>query len=194
MGRLESDFYLRDTLLVAEELLGKRLVCCHRTRCSGQIVEVEAYHGRCDPAAHSFRGATTRNKVMFQEGGHCYVYLIYGMYHCVNVVTETKDVGAAVLIRAIEPLEGIQTMQRRRELKSAHSLADGPGKLCQALGITKKLNGEFFPDSDRIWIEEMDRSPSFKVQTSPRIGISKGTELPWRFTIQGSPWLSRPSS
>ena len=156
------------------------------------IVEVEAYLGHKDPACHAARGMTKRNEVMFRSPGHCYVYLIYGMYHCVNLVSDPAGVGSAVLIRAIEPLEGLEAMRRRREQAELkpRALARGPGRLCEALGITEKLSGEHFERSGRIWIEHLhDPSPQ-AIARSGRIGISKGADLQLRFYLKENVWVS----
>lgn len=162
----------------------------------GRIVEVEAYLGRRDPASHAYRGMTPRNAVMFGPGGHLYVYFTYGMHFCCNVVTEPPGMGCAVLIRAVEPLEGEGTMARLRQRSAARALrstelCSGPGKLCQALGIGREENGTDLCGSS-IWIaEERTGRGRQKIGRSPRIGISSGREHLWRFTLKGSPYLSR---
>ncbi len=182
---------------MARALLGKKLVTAVRGReTSGVIVEVEAYLGSNDPGCHTFRGETPRNAMMFKAPGHCYVYLIYGMYHCVNVVSDPVGVGSAVLIRAIEPLEGVDVMRRRRGLGrivKERDLARGPGRLCQALGITRAFLGEHFEHSKRIWIEPYRDVSSRDIQVSGRIGLTQGCDLPLRFFIRGSRWVSGPS-
>ncbi len=160
---------------------------------AGRIVEVEAYLGELDPASHTYRGRTKRNEVMFREGGHLYVYFTYGMHFCSNVVTGEEGVGHAVLLRALEPVEGIPLMARRRKTSAAlvRELCSGPAKLCQAFALTRKYNGVDLCGSD-IWIEQRD-PPHRRGQigASPRIGISRGKEFAWRFVILGSPYLSR---
>lgn len=191
--RLPHAFYERHkTELLAKTLLGARLVTSIRgVRTSGVIVEVEAYLGFKDPACHAARGLTQRNEVMFRAPGHCYVYLIYGMYHCVNVVSDPEGVGSAVLIRAVEPLEGIDLMGKRRGSSVKRlDLARGPGRLCEALGISTKFSGEHFAESSRIWIEPHTRFKPSQIETSGRIGISAGSELPLRFFIRDNPWVS----
>ena len=200
MGKVPSaNFYVRPTLEVARDLLGMKIstfINGHET--SGMIVEVEAYHQKDDEASHSFKGKTSRNEVMFRRGGHCYVYLIYGMYYCVNVVTEEEHLGAAVLIRAIEPIAGVDTMQKRRKLKNAdlkggrkYALTNGPGKVCQALAIDRKLQAEYFPKSEVINISKYKSLVDSEIKYSPRIGISKATHLDWRIHIKDNPWVSR---
>jgi DNA-3-methyladenine glycosylase len=183
------------TLEVARKLLGKKLCTLRQGQfTAGVIVEVEAYHGETDQASHSFRGQTTRNEVMFLSHGHCYVYIVYGIHTCVNVVTETQGIGAAVLIRALEPTDGIELMKRRRQVKSKARLANGPANLCKALGIDKGLNGVHYSKSGDIWIEYFKQPQTLPVATGPRIGISRSVDLPWRLWIKGSPWTSAASS
>ena len=186
------DFYVGGTTVgLARALLGSHLVTEVRgNRTSGRIVEVEAYLGKGDPACHAARGMTKRNEVMFRGAGYCYVYLIYGMYHCVNVVSDPEGEGSAVLIRAVEPLEGLDAMQRRRGGARIRDVARGPGRLCKAFGISAAFCGEHFAESSRIWIEPGQSYRPSEIQTSERIGISVGTEMPLRFFIKGSPWIS----
>lgn len=154
LQRLSRPFYLRPTLIVARDLLGKYLVRRYRRRLLVvRIVEVEAYLGARDPASHSSGGKTPRNEVMFMQGGHLYVYFTYGMHFCCNVVTERAGVGAAVLIRAGEPIEGVRLMARRRGTSDPALLCSGPARLCQALGIGRKENGTDLR-GDSIWIAE----------------------------------------
>lgn len=156
-------------------------------------MEVEAYLGENDPACHAARGITKRNEVMFRSPGHCYVYLIYGMYHCVNVVSDPEGVGSAVLIRAIEPIEGLEVMRRRRGASvKPVDLARGPGRLCEALAISTRLSGEHLADSSRIWIEPHVTFKPSQIDASGRIGISAGQELPLRFFVKDSLWVSGP--
>lgn len=193
MKRLNKSYFERPTLKVARDLLGTVLLTNirgHRT--SGMVVEVEAYCPDGDPASHSYPGRTSRNEVMFWQGGYCYVYLIYGMHYCVNVVTERENRGAAVLIRAVEPLDGLDTMRRRRRfLTTDLSLTNGPGKLCQAMGITDRLCGEHLLSSRAINLTRHKTFTSRQIGHSTRIGISKGKDFKWRFFIKDSKWLSR---
>ena len=186
-------FYLRPTLVVARELIGCTLV--RKTRrgiLAGRIVEVEAYLGRRDPASHSYRGRTARNDVMFWEGGHLYVYFTYGMHYCCNVVTGKEGLGHAILIRALEPTAGIAEMMRNRGAAQAlPDLCRGPARICQAMRITRQENGTDLCGST-IWIGSGRNLPRLHVSRSPRIGIRRGKEHLWRFTMTGSPFLSRP--
>ena len=189
---LPSSFYTAPTLTLARNLMGKTLVRRYRNqRLSGRIVEVEAYHQDGDQAAHSYRGATARNQVMFGPPGHLYVYFIYGMHFCMNVVTEAAGVGAAVLIRAVEPLDGLSVMQELRGAKiKPRDLTSGPAKCCQALAIDRSQDGQPLT-GPVIWLEDGDAGSPDQIETSPRIGISKSIDLPWRFTLKGNPYLSR---
>ncbi|MCZ4053297.1 DNA-3-methyladenine glycosylase [Oxalobacter sp. OxGP1] len=156
----------------------------------GIIVETEAYDEN-DPASHSFCGPTTRNAVMFGPPGHLYVYRSYGIHWCVNFVCRQSGHGAAVLIRAIEPIEGIPLMQKRRNMTDIRLLCAGPGRLCQALGITKNENGLSL-DSAFCHLEPAPRH--LTIVSGPRIGISRAKETPWRFGLAGSPFLSKTFS
>ncbi len=187
MLRPERSFYSRDCRLVARELLGCVLVTQldgHRT--SGRIIETEAYLGEDDAASHAFRGPTRRNHAMFMQGGHAYVYFIYGMYYCFNVVTGPEGIAEAVLIRGVMPLEGAERMQQRRNrpIRRDHELANGPGKLTIALGIGPALNGADLVTDRRIWIETGPAPDIDQILTTPRIGISKAVEHPWRWVVQ----------
>lgn len=194
MTPLPRGFYDRDTLTVAEELLGCRLV--HETahgRAVGRIVEVEAYHGESDPACHAAAGRTRRTEPMYGPPGHAYVYFVYGMHHCLNVVTRAADEPSAVLIRAIEPLEGIDLMARRRARSGSagapeRGLADGPGKLCAAMGVSLAHNRADLTRGP-LWIEP-GTAPG-RVVWTPRVGISVGTDRLWRGLVQDSPWVSK---
>jgi DNA-3-methyladenine glycosylase len=172
------------TIDVARRLLGCHLI---HGSCVGKIVETEAY--LCDdPACHASRGMTKRNAPMFGPAGTAYVYFTYGMHYCFNVVTNIEGVGEAVLIRAVEPLEGIELMQKRRNKQDNKQLCSGPAKLVQAFGITMDQNGHDLSQGDfRIEFKSSDHD----VQVSSRIGISQGTHLPYRFCIKGSNFLSR---
>jgi DNA-3-methyladenine glycosylase len=189
---LPREFYAQDTLEVARSLIGKLLV--HRIEnliLSGFIVEAEAYVGPDDRASHASRGLTRRTAPMFGPPGFAYVYLIYGMYYCFNVVTEKEGYPAAVLIRSLEPHQGIIEMREKRKVTSIKELTNGPGKLCQALGITKDMNGRDLCSSD-LWIEE-GREPG-KIGQGIRIGVHYAREWkdkPWRFFETGSEYLSR---
>jgi DNA-3-methyladenine glycosylase len=193
---LPMDFYERPTIDVAQDLLG----CClvHEEgdmTTAGKIVETEAYLSG-DPAAHSFIGKTKRNAVLFGPVGHAYVYLIYGMHYCVNAVTGEEGSGEAVLIRALEPLQGIPIMKRRRGTESPGRLCSGPGKLTAAMGITRKCNGESFVDSP-LRIRSRDSVPGHdpvrdtEIVRTTRVGIVKAAEQPLRFYLKDSPFISR---
>ncbi|MEJ2104222.1 MAG: DNA-3-methyladenine glycosylase [Ignavibacteriaceae bacterium] len=195
--KLIRGFYKRNLLIVAKGLLGKILVKVdNKNTFKGKIVEVEAYHGDLDEAAHSFGGITKRNEIMFGEGGYFYVYFTYGNHHCCNVVTGKKGQGTAVLIRAVEPLEGIDDMIKNRfgrKLKSEKeiiNLTSGPGKVCQAFGIDRSHSGIDLT-GQKIFILDAKRIPKSEIGVSKRIGITKSTELPWRFFIKNNPYLSR---
>ncbi|MGE5410968.1 MAG: DNA-3-methyladenine glycosylase [Clostridiales bacterium] len=195
--KLSRDFYTRELFTVAKELLGKKFVRLSNNNLllSGKIVEVEAYDGSVDQAAHTFRGKTPRNEVMFRQGGYLYVYFTYGMYYCCNVVTGNENEGKAVLIRAIEPLEGIVQMAVNRfqkdfiNDKELRNLANGPGKLCMAFGITKEYNGTDL-SGERIFLLDQKKIPEENIISTTRIGITKSVELPWRFYIKNNPYVS----
>jgi len=190
LARLRRTFFARYTPTVAKALLGCELVrVVEGERLSGRIVETEAYRGGRDPASHAFRGLTGRNRVMFGEAGHAYVYFTYGNHWMLNMTTEREGIPGAVLIRAIEPVEGIATMKRRRRLSSVVGLASGPGKLTKAFAIDKELNGEDLVRSPRLFVEG-GKEPGI-VGSSSRIGISEGAELRWRFFVEGNPFVSR---
>ena len=195
MDRLRRDFYQRSTLTVARELLGQRLVrVVDGQRLSGLIVEVEAYIGEDDAACHAACGRTPRNEAMYGPPGHAYVYFIYGMHHCLNVVTEEEGFPAAVLVRALEPLEGLDIMHRHRSGRPDRELTNGPAKLCQALAIDRGFNRVDLCTGEVLFIEEGRMVAQEEVGTSPRIGI-KADELamsvPWRFYLQGNAFVSR---
>ena len=187
---LDRSFYVRPTLKVAEELLGKRLVrCIDGQTLIGRIVEVEAYIGEDDPACHARFGPTDRNRVMYGEGGFSYVYFIYGMYNMLNFVTESEGFPAAVLVRALEPLDGIDTMKGLRGTDRMSELTNGPGKLCQALGLDTSHSGLDLT-RDVLYVADGDLFESRMVASS-RIGIKDGTDRKWRFYTDGSSFVSR---
>ncbi len=180
------------TLDVAGGLLGCRLTTrVNGIETSGMIVEVEGYHGALDEAAHSFGRRTKRNDIMFERPGFCYVYFIYGMHYCVNIVTEEEGVGAAVLFRALEPLTGIEEMRKRRGITDLKKLCSGPARLCEALAIDGKMLGENMLTSGLISIEPYARVDDSEIGKSGRIGISKAQHLEWRFFVKGNGFLSR---
>ena len=184
-------FYARSSTVVARALLGRTLVReTARGVLAGVIVEVEAYGGERDPASHAYRGETRRNRVMFGPAGHAYVYLSYGMHYCLNVVTGTPGRGSAVLIRALEPVAGERTMARRRGVGETHQLMRGPGCVGQALGLTLREDGADLTRGS-IWIA--DRTPRRRtIGVSPRIGITRAADWPWRFFLAGNPCVSGP--
>lgn len=188
---LPRKFYYQDTLTVAKSLLGKKIVRIHRNKIlSGIIVETEAYTGNDDPSCHSFNGMTKRNEVMFNGGGFAYIYFIYGNYYCFNVTTSHKGAGHAVLIRGIEPIEGINEMKLRRNQTNITELTNGPGKLCQSLAIDKTLNAIDVTNNDKIFITE-GITKKFSIGVSPRIGISKAENLLYRFFIIDNEFITR---
>ena len=196
-GKLNKSFYSRELLTVAKDLLGKIFVKANgKNWLIGKIVEVEAYHGDFDEAAHSFKGKTKRTEIMFEAGGYLYVYFTYGVHYCCNVVTGKKGQGTAVLIRAIEPISGIDKMIKNRfgrKLKNEKeiiNLTSGPGKICQAFNINKSHSGIDLT-GDKIFILEGEKIKKQDIGVSRRIGISKSVELPWRFFIKNNPYLSR---
>ncbi|HIK00669.1 TPA: DNA-3-methyladenine glycosylase [archaeon] len=181
MKILKRNFYLQPTLKVARELLGKILWYKRNGKVlSGKIVETEGYL-RNDPACHASRGMTERNKVMFGPAGHAYVYFTYGMYHCLNAVTQPEGIAEAVLIRAVEPLEGIEIMQRNRKTEELKNLTSGPGKLTQAFGIDKKLNGTDLTQGTFVILDSEEEIR--KIYRAPRIGIRVATDKLWRFYV-----------
>jgi len=185
---LPRRFYARGATDVAQDLLGKYLI--HQDT-GGIIVETEAYLGLKDAASHAYCGPTDRNRVMFGPPGHAYVYFIYGMYECVNVVCEKKGEAGAVLIRAVEPRIGIELMRTRRPgAKRLRDIASGPGKLTIAMGITRALNGADLLTSD-LTVREAIASEPFEITAGPRIGITKCADWPLRFTITGNEFVSR---
>ncbi len=185
MTAIDRRYFARSVLEVAPDLIGATLLV---NGVGGLIVEVEAYH-HTDPAAHSFRGQTARNAVMFGPPGYVYVYRSYGIHWCLNFVCEPEGSASAVLIRALEPTEGLGTMRRRRGLSQERLLCSGPGRLCEALGVTDAHNG--LPlDAPPFALQARERKPA--VVAGVRIGITKAAELPWRYGLKGSRFLSKP--
>jgi len=187
-------FYSRPALDVASDLLGKILVRrLGRRILSGKIVETEAYVGPHDLACHASKGHTPRTSVMFGPPGYAYVYMIYGFYFCLNVVTESVGYPAAVLIRAVEPLENVDLMRElRNNPQRETNIASGPGKLCMAMSVDKQLNGADLIGT-KIWIEDRKLDPG-PIRTSPRVGVDYAGEYkdkPWRFFVDGNPHVSR---
>ncbi|TML96530.1 MAG: DNA-3-methyladenine glycosylase [Actinobacteria bacterium] len=181
---LRRSFFARAVHEVAPDLIGATLLV---DGVGGRIVEVEAYDQE-DPASHGYRGRTARNRTMFGPPGHAYVYRSYGIHWCLNLVCGEEGVAEAVLIRALEPTAGLDEQRRRRGLEDARALCSGPGKLCQALGISRAHDGLAL-DARPFRLEE--RREALEIVTGPRIGITRGTELSWRYALAGSPYLSR---
>ena len=182
---LESEFFARSVHEVAPDLIGVTLLV---GGVGGRIVEVEAYDHE-DPASHGFRGRTDRNASMFGPPGHAYVYRSYGIHWCLNLVCEEEGVANAVLLRALEPTHGLDVMRERRGLDRERLLCSGPGRLCQALGVTREHDG--LP-LDRLPFELLERDRRIVLVRGPRIGITRAAELPWRYAEAGSRFLSRP--
>jgi DNA-3-methyladenine glycosylase len=182
---IEGRFFARNIHEVAPDLIGALLLV---DGVGGRIVEVEAYDQE-DPASHAFRGRTTRNASMFGPPGHAYVYRSYGIHWCLNLVCGDQGVPEAVLVRALEPTHGVAAMQHRRGVANPHALCSGPGKLCQALGVTARHDGLAL-DRPPFQLEPRERAP--RIATGPRIGITQATERSWRYGLEGSKFLSRP--
>lgn len=194
---LPKKFYIRPVLAVAKDLLGKVLIKTESKKMfAGRIVEVEAYDGSIDEASHSYNGKTKRNEVMFNTGGCLYVYFTYGAHFCSNIVTGKEGYGNAVLIRAVEPLAGIDYMivnRFNRELKSEKELCNltsGPGKVSKAFGFDSSYSGMDLTNSS-VYLLDQPRLNSNKIGISKRIGITRSVDLPWRFFEIGNPYLSR---
>jgi DNA-3-methyladenine glycosylase len=188
---LSPSFYLQDTALVARALLGALLECrtADGVTC-GRIVETEAYLGPGDPASHAVPGLTARNRCLFGPPGTAYVYFIYGMHWCVNAVAGAHGSGNAVLIRALEPIAGVALMHARRGDVNPRDLTNGPGKLCDALGIDRRLDGTRL-DRGPLRILRGDRTSDERVRVTPRIGIRKAADWPLRYVVEDSPYISR---
>lgn len=205
--KLTAAYFRRPTIRVARGLLGKYLVVNPHTTTSfgvgvkhgrkilsGKIVETEAYVGESDLACHASKGRTPRTETLYQKAGTVYVYLVYGMYHCLNIVTEKKGFPSAVLIRAVEPTEGIERMKKNRKTAAPHNIASGPGKVCEAFGITKTTNGEAV-GCPHIWIEDGGEGVHARdIVAVPRIGVAYAgacARYPWRFYIKNNNFVSR---
>lgn len=195
--KLNLEFYKRNTLDVAQDLLNKILI--HRKEniiYAGKIVKVEAYDGTIDKASHSYNRRTDRTEIMYSEGGYLYVYLTYGMHHCCNVVTGIKDKGTAVLIRAVEPLNEIEKMLKNRfnekEISNSdiYKLTSGPGNVCKAMEINRDHSGINL-SSDTIFILDNEILPLNRIKITKRIGITRSVNLPWRFYIKNNRYISK---
>ena len=194
--KLKKSFYRREVIVVARDLLGKVLVKSNgKEILAGKIVEVESYHGDIDAAAHSYGGVTKRNEIMFEAGGYLYVYFTYGAHHCCNVVTGKKGQGTAVLIRAIEPIIGLNRMIKNRferklkNEKEIFNLTSGPGKVCQAFRLDRSHSGTDLT-GEKIFILDGEKIKSRDIGISKRIGITRSLDLLWRFFIKDNPYLS----
>ncbi|MBI2973456.1 MAG: DNA-3-methyladenine glycosylase [Armatimonadetes bacterium] len=186
---LPRAFYVRNTVEVARGLIGQYLV--HETpdgRLVGRIVEVEAYRGPRDPASHAYR-VTARSKIMWGMPGTAYVYFTYGNHYCMNVVTEREGIAGAVLLRALEPIDGVEVMAKYRGTSDIRLLASGPGRLTRAMGIGPQHNGADLA-AGSLFITQ-GRRPPFRIKASPRVGIRLATDRLWRFYIEGNPCVSR---
>jgi len=183
--QLGRDFFARSVHEVAPDLIGVTLLV---DGVGGQIVEVEAYDQE-DPASHGFRGRTARNGAMFGPAGHAYVYRSYGIHWCLNFVCDVPGRADAALVRALRPTHHLQAMRARRGVQAERSLCSGPGKLCQALGITGDLDAAAL---DEPPFELLAREATPSIVTGPRVGITRAAELSWRYGLEGSPFLSRP--
>ena len=195
---LKKSFYQRDTITVAKDLLGKLLVReINGEEIVCRIVETEAYDGPFDKASHAYKHRrTTRTEPMFHQGGISYVYLIYGMYHCFNIVTGEEGYPAAILIRAVEPIYGLETLKKNRPIKSTKrkDLTNGPGKLCQALQINKRLNGIDITKGELLWVLKEEQESTIRIESSPRVNIDYAEEYRdkrWRFYISDNEYVSR---
>ena len=191
---LPRRFYRRDPRVVAPELLNKVLACGGR---SGRIVEVEAYCGGEDPGSHAYRGRTARNATMFGPPGHLYVYFSYGVHWCANMVCGPDGVGVAVLLRALAPVRGVEEMRvaRGSAVRRDRDLCSGPGKLCQALGITRAHDGADLVSGDRaVTIVDDGVPPPDAPAVALRVGLTAGADFPWRWYVPGDPNVSRPAA
>jgi DNA-3-methyladenine glycosylase len=190
-AQLPVRFFSQPAEIVARELLGGLMVSeIGGVRTVGRIVETEAYLGRDDPASHGYQlRRNARNEALYGPPGQWYVYLSYGIHWCANLVCWSEGMGSAVLLRALEPLEGLEVMRKRRKKGDDHLLCSGPGRLCQAMGITRALDGRTMGQSG-VRVLRTDAVNRSQVAVTPRIGITKAAEWPLRFTIAGSPWIS----
>jgi DNA-3-methyladenine glycosylase len=192
MEPLPREFYSRDTRVVARDLLGKYLIRhLNDENIVAKIVEVEAYRGSDDPASHAYKGQTPRNQLMFGKAGFSYVYFTYGKHYCLNVTTEKEGIPGAVLIRAIEIMDGLELARRNRKANSLVNLSNGPGKLTEALNITKIHNGLDLTERNELFIRHSEIDRSHEITVSRRIGIKAGSEKLWRFYIKDSTSVSK---
>ncbi len=191
MTRLERDFFDRDVATVARDLLGRELVrVLEGENLRGRIVETEAYYGEADPPSHASTGKTDRSKIMWEKAGLIYVYLIYGIHFMFNIVCGPRGKPGAVLVRAVEPIEGMEKMMSNRGKVGEKWLTDGPGKLTQAYGIGREVNGRDLVTSEELWLEAGTPVERTRIETSGRVGISEGREEELRFFLSDSPFVS----
>ncbi len=190
---LPGKFYLRDSITVSKELLGKIIVRkIGKKILTAKIVETEAYFGDHDPASHAYNKITDRNKIMYETGGKVYVYFIYGNYYCFNIVSAGKGTANATLIRAVEPVDGIETMKNfRGNVKNIFELTNGPAKLCIALNIDKNLYGEDVTNENHIYISKPIVKEAFEIITTKRIGLNVGVDFPYRFFVKDNPFVTK---
>jgi len=187
---LKEEFYSADVVEVAKRLLGKMLIREYSGKTlGGKIVETEAYRGADDPASHAYRGKTRRNYAMWMKPGTAYVYQIYGVHYCLNVVAEPEGKPAAVLIRALEPILGLEEMMKNRGEKDPKLVTSGPARLTQALRITRELNGWDMTRGEVLYIASYEDVASGDIVSTPRIGVKD--RRPWRFYIRGNPYVSK---
>jgi len=191
-GIIPTEFYARDTVKVAPQLLDKWLVrIIGNNKMVGRIVEVEAYRGKDDPASHAFRGLTPRNAPMYREPGHAYVYFTYGNHYCLNITTQKVGKPGAVLIRAVQPVEGLRLMRRFRPGVPETELTNGPGKLTKAMKIDKALNEQNMTTAGPLFVtESQHRGQKYDIWCSSRIGIREGLDKAWRFFLKENPYVS----
>ncbi len=193
MKPLPRSFHARKTVVVAKELLGKCLARrADRGDIVAKIVEVEAYSGTDDPASHAYRGKTPRNQLMFGDAGFAYVYFIYGNHYCLNITTERKGIPGAVLIRAVEVVDGLELACKNRKTDSPANLSNGPGKLTQALNISKIQNGLDLTEQGELFICHREPRETFEIAASTRIGIKAAGRKRWRFYIKNNRFVSKP--
>jgi DNA-3-methyladenine glycosylase len=192
--RLRRPFFARPSLDVARDLLGRVLVrtLSDGTRLAARLVETEAYR-QDDPASHSYRGRTARTDIMFGPPGRLYVYFTYGMHFCMNAVTGADGEGSAVLLRAAEPLEGVEEMAVRRRTQDSRLLLAGPARFCEAFGVGREHNGVDLVTSDVLHVETGSPVPDELIAAGPRVGLTVAVENPWRFVVRDSRYLSRRS-
>lgn len=192
MKILDRAFYERETITVAKELLGNLLVRRNnKGDMVGKIVEVEAYRSSDDAASHAYHGRTDRNYLMFGHGGYAYVYFIYGNHYCFNVTAKVEDNPGAVLVRALEPITGIELMQKNRYVKDLKSLTNGPGKLTKAMNITIKHNGLDLTKEEELFLCEAIENQNFEIVSTKRAGVKSGMDKLWRFYIKNNAFVSK---